>query len=292
MTAAVATTKTEPAVQPAAGRRSAIVALASRMGVEPDQLFLSSLRQVAFKSPNATNEQLLALCVVANQYQLNPFTKELFAFPDKSGGVVPIVSVDGWARIMNDHEQFDGMEFVEPDDGAWCECVIYRKDRAHPLKAREFLAECRRNTEPWKQWPRRMLRHKAMIQAARMAFGFAGIYDPDEGERIIEGQTLPAMPASASRTEQAKAALAGTGKVASVAEQAAGEVDDIDAQAIPHFDEKTAIEALHSAPDVATLKRAWDDIRADFLGSNRQIPLPVEAAFNERMEAISQERKA
>lgn len=187
-------------------KRSALVALAGRMGVEPDKLFLSSLRSVAFKSPNATDEQLLALCVVANQYGLNPFTKELYAFPDKGGGVVPIVSVDGWARIMNDHEAFDGMEFVEADDGAWCECVIYRKDRQHPLKAREFLAECRRNTDPWKQWPRRMLRHKAMIQAARMAFGFAGIYDPDEGERIIEGQAAPA-PTGRTRTEQVKSLL-------------------------------------------------------------------------------------
>ena len=29
-----------------------------------------------------------------------------------------------------------------------------------------------------------MLRHKAMIQAARLAFGFTGIYDEDEAERI------------------------------------------------------------------------------------------------------------
>lgn len=31
-----------------------------------------------------------------------------------------------------------------------------------------------------------MLRHKAMIQGARLAFGFVGIYDQDEAERIVE----------------------------------------------------------------------------------------------------------
>ena len=31
-----------------------------------------------------------------------------------------------------------------------------------------------------------MLRHKAMIQAARYAFGFSGIYDEDEGAKIAE----------------------------------------------------------------------------------------------------------
>ena len=35
----------------------------------------------------------------------------------------------------------------------------------------------------WQKWPRRMLRHKALIQAARVAFGFAGLSDEDEFER-------------------------------------------------------------------------------------------------------------
>lgn len=191
---------------PSTQKRSALAALATRMGVEPDALFLSSLKAVAFKSPNATNEQLLALCVVANQYGLNPFTKELYAFPDR-GGIVPIVSVDGWARIMNEQAAFDGMEFVEAEDASWVECIIYRKDRQHPLRAREYLSECKRNTDPWKSHPRRMLRHKAMIQAARMAFGFSGIYEPDEGERIIEAQATPVAVQGATQTEKLKALL-------------------------------------------------------------------------------------
>jgi hypothetical protein len=35
-----------------------------------------------------------------------------------------------------------------------------------------------------------MLRHKAMIQCARLAFGFAGIYDQDEAERIAEAAPI------------------------------------------------------------------------------------------------------
>jgi hypothetical protein len=46
------------------------------------------------------------------------------------------------------------------------------------------MAECKRDTDTWKKWPARMLRHKAAIQAARYAFGFAGIYDLDEAERM------------------------------------------------------------------------------------------------------------
>ena len=58
-------------------------------------------------------------------------------------------------------------------------------------------------TEPWKRWPRRMLRHKALIQAARIAFGFAGIYDEDEGNRMAEVPDLSA-PSDASAEEPPK----------------------------------------------------------------------------------------
>ena len=158
------------------------------------------LKATAFKSgTQVTDAQMTALLVVANQYGLNPFTKEIFAFPDK-GGIVPVVGVDGWARIMNNHPQFDGMEFsfTESTDTteASCTCTIHRKDRSHPVSATEFLAECKRDNSPaWKSHPRRMLRHKSMIQAARLAFGFGGIYDQDEAERIVEVDITPRQPA-------------------------------------------------------------------------------------------------
>ena len=149
-----------------------------------------TLKSTAFKSNTVvTDEQMTALLIVANQYGLNPFTREIFAFPDK-GGIVPVVGVDGWSRIMNTHPQFDGMDFKF--DGDSCTCVIYRKDRTHPVSATEYMEECKRDNSPaWKSHPRRMLRHKAMIQAARLAFGFTGIYDQDEAERIVEIDVTP-----------------------------------------------------------------------------------------------------
>jgi len=42
------------------------------------------------------------------------------------------------------------------------------------------------------------LRHKALIQAARLAFGFSGIYDQDEAERIVSARVGPAAYAKAS----------------------------------------------------------------------------------------------
>lgn len=170
---------------------SALVALSSKLaatfsvGTDGTEL-LSVLKSTAFKG-QVSDAQMTALLIVAQQYGLNPWTKEIYAFPDRQNGIVPVVGVDGWARIINANPQFDGMDFAQDDES--CTCVIYRKDRAHPIKVTEWMAECRRDgVGPWKSHPRRMLRHKAMIQCARIAFGFVGIYDEDEAQRIIEGE--------------------------------------------------------------------------------------------------------
>lgn len=179
-----AITKRETIEAPAA--RSVLASMAQRYHTDSNKL-LDTLKNTAFKG--ATNEQLMALCIVADQYRLNPFTKEIYAFPDKGGGIVPVVGIDGWLRIINDHPQYDGME-VEGDD-VECTVTIYRKDRTHATKCTEYMAECKRNTAVWSSHPARMLRHKAIIQCARMAFGFA-LKDPDEAERIIEAEVGPA----------------------------------------------------------------------------------------------------
>ena len=198
--------------------------LAAKLDMGDDGIdLIETLKATAFKG-EVTNAQMTALMVVANQYGLNPWTKEIYAFPDKNNGIVPVVGVDGWARIINDNPQFDGMEFAQPDEmvrmpgansdaPAWIECAMYRKDRTRPVIIREYLDEAYREPfkgkfgpviGPWQTHPKRFLRHKAMIQCARMAFGYGGIYDQDEAERITERDmgaaevvsSRPAQPAA------------------------------------------------------------------------------------------------
>lgn len=189
---------------------SLLTKLATRYNVEPSKM-LTTLKATAFKVKNgeATNEQMMALLIVADQYKLNPWTKEIYAFPDKQNGIIPVVGVDGWSRIINEHPEFDGMEFnesenqVTPEGGKqcpeWMECVIYRKDRKHPIKVKEYIDEVYRPpfkgsgsngayevNGPWQSHTKRFLRHKTLIQCARIAFGFVGIYDEDEAQRIME----------------------------------------------------------------------------------------------------------
>ena len=195
------------------------------MGADGSDL-IETLKATAFKG-EVTNAQMTALMVVANQYGLNPWTKEIYAFPDKNNGIVPVVGVDGWARIINDNPQFDGMEFAQSDEKvrmpgansdapAWIECAMYRKDRTRPVIIREYLDEVYREpfkgkfglvAGPWQTHPKRFLRHKAMIQCARMAFGYGGIFDQDEAERIIE-KDMGAAEVVSSRQAQAAAPAA------------------------------------------------------------------------------------
>ncbi|MDO9471928.1 MAG: RecT family recombinase [Caulobacter sp.] len=184
-------------IDPKPARRSVVAEVAHRYGMEADA-FEATLRKTVVKG-DVSREEFAALMVVANQYGLNPLTKEFYAFPAKGGGIQPIVSIDGWSRIINDHPAFDGMEFEDIREGAELlaiTCRMHRKDRSRPIEATEYMVECKRGTDVWKQWPRRMLRHKAMIQCARYAFGFGGIVDQDEYERMID-----VTPAAATRPD-------------------------------------------------------------------------------------------
>jgi len=182
-------------------KQSALAIMASKFSVEPARL-LETLK--ATLMPKATNEELLSFVVTANQYGLNPFTREIYAFPARNGGIQPVVSVDGWIRMMNNHASFDGIQFTTEDkDGKpfSVTATIYLKDRSRPVEVTEYFSECSRNTEPWKVNPRRMLRHKALIQCARVAVGFSGISDDEEAIPQVALNVTPSRPIFRSKLE-------------------------------------------------------------------------------------------
>jgi phage recombination protein Bet len=175
-------------------KASALAVMAAKVNVDPAKLH-QTLKATVFKG--ASDEELLALVVVANTYGLNPLLKELYAFPAKGGGIVPVVSIDGWVSMVNNHPAMDGMEFEEhrADDGKLLAitCRIWRKDRSKPISVTEHLSECKRSTEPWKM-ENRMLRHKSLMQCARYAFGFSGITDEDEAKDIAGMRNVTPEP--------------------------------------------------------------------------------------------------
>lgn len=195
-------------------KKSVISRFAANYGVDQDKV-IQTLKNTAFRVKNGevTNEQMMALLIVAEQHKLNPFTREIYAFPDKQNGIIPVVGVDGWSRIINEKPTFNGMQFRESENilelpdakrcPEWIECSIFDSKREYPVSAKEYLDEVYRPpfegtgkdgkykvNGPWQTHTKRMLRHKAMIQCARMAYGFSGFFDPDEAERIIEAEVV------------------------------------------------------------------------------------------------------
>ena len=154
-------------------RPSLVRKIANRYDVDPDKM-LETLKATVFKG-NVSNEQMMALLIVADRYQLDPFTREIFAFPDKQSGVIPVVSVDGWSSIVSNHPQSNGYTLEDENDEQGnpiaCKGTMWRKDYAHPVVIREYFREVKRDTGPWKSHPHRMLRHKTFIQLARMDTG-------------------------------------------------------------------------------------------------------------------------
>lgn len=191
-------------------RRSLIVRLAERYSVDPEKL-LPLLKATAFRQrPNrdgvvrdASNEEMFALLIIADKYELDPFTKELYAYLDpKSGAIIAVVSVDGWIRLINRQPTLRSLAFNYSDETTthkgktvpvWMECEIMRSDRDKPVIIREYFAEVVREVSfatPWDSHPNRMLRHKTLIQSARVAYGFGGLHDDDEAQRILDAQEV------------------------------------------------------------------------------------------------------
>ena len=190
------------AAREAEGRpRNALEAMSAKLEISPANLKKTLLNTVFSECKN--DEQFMALIVVSNTFGLNPLLKEIYAFPAKGGGIVPMVSVDGWIRLMNEHPAFDGIEFEYTLDSKGAtvaiEAIIYRSDRTHPVKVMEFMEECKGTTGPWQKSPRRMLRHRALIQGVRIAFGFSGIAAEGE-EEMIDGGTITAQSLPSRQT--------------------------------------------------------------------------------------------
>lgn len=174
-------------------RKKALEILGESLQIDPPMLLAILKNQIM---PGASDDEIAAITIIANVYDLNPILRELYAFPDpKRKRIVPVVGVDGWAKIINRQTDYDGCEFkmeMTPEGKPIsCTCKLYSKSRSHPLEITEYFDECKRNTDPWTNMPKRMLRHKAFIQAGRVAFGISGIYDEDEARDIVVKDVTP-----------------------------------------------------------------------------------------------------
>ena len=192
---------------------------AERMGVPPEQLYSTLLKVIFKRSEGVREEELLAFLLVCEKYGLDPFLKEIYPTLTQKQGLLPVVSVDGWLRLLHRQDDFDGLsiefsdekttvELVDRMAGKYavtaptkCRVAIHLKNKSYPVTIEEYFAEVVRSTDPWRTHPCRMLRHKAVIQCIRVAYSFGGIYDADEAGAIAESVEREAQAAGFATQE-------------------------------------------------------------------------------------------
>jgi phage recombination protein Bet len=191
-------TKSEPQVsaqhRPLTPTQSVVDRSVQRSGLSYDSFVRLIIQSALSRLSIWSQADLDRLLLLAERLGLDPLSNEIYATelssePGKKPRIFFVVGVDGWSKIINAHPQFDGIRFVESAPGGdelpqYFECTIFRKDRKVATSVREYMHEAHTNQGAWLTHPRRMLRHKAMVQCARVCFGLSGIYEPDEAQRI------------------------------------------------------------------------------------------------------------
>lgn len=177
---------------------SLVAQLAADWGTDPaglKTLLIETCFRINYPQAPLNNEELMRLLRLCHRYRLNPFLGEICARRSSTGLVIPSVSLDGWLKILNSFSDYNGMEVSMSErevriDGVpvpeWCEVTIYRRSIDHPVAHREYAVECVTEDPAWKQHPRRMLKRRTTVQAARYAFGVSvGFFEISEDPELI-----------------------------------------------------------------------------------------------------------
>ena len=193
----------QPAAPPRAG---AVERAARRAGLGTEELlgYLAALAGAQAYQPTdgkptpATSlaprrADLVRLLLACERLGLDPLAGEAYLAAPEHSPQAPaqvVLGLGGWVRLLSGHPQVCGVEFAEGpprEDGSglpeWASCTIHRRDRPVATTAREYMDEARGATGAWLTHPRRMLRHCALVQCARVAIGepaaqFSGEVDP------------------------------------------------------------------------------------------------------------------
>jgi len=190
----VTKTRSEKQISPLA---KALKRAAQEITMTPKELtaWLSQYPQLS----EATQETCLRLIA---EYRLNPRADEIDLVQFEADRWQVFITLNGWAKLINAHPAFCGIEFSEASELAegvpiWMGCAIYRTDRVKPIEVKEYFSEMKTEHAAWQQMPRRMLRHRAMQQCARLAFG---ITVPEcKPSDFLHNKLIPKMNSSESK---------------------------------------------------------------------------------------------
>ena len=214
------------------------------LGVPADKA-CDLLRQVWRTSkdqpPLTDAEMFMGMSLIA-RYGLDPIAKEVY-LTRTSKGLVCIIGIDGWIKILDRTEGYDGFEQQEKfDDKGELACVetrIYSKKRKRPTTYRGYAMEYRKvagvvaRDMPWHMLRLFSLRHAARLftplggsivteEEARWMNAYAAA--PDEQKNLAQKLHDKAAALGTAIAKRAKEIDAGNGEGDAPQQEPAGKV--------------------------------------------------------------------
>ena len=136
------------------------------------KLLMDYLKQT---NSNLLQNEMAQFVAIATTFNLNPWKREVYAIAYGQGNgrkLSIIVGYEVYLRRAEEFPQYDGYEtkFNGTVADMSCTCIVYRKDRNHPIGATVFLREYTQNNQMWNNKPHVMLEKVAIATALRRAF--------------------------------------------------------------------------------------------------------------------------
>ena len=136
------------------------------------KLLMDYLKQT---NSNLLQNEMAQFVAIATTFNLNPWKREVYAIAYGQGNnrkLSIIVGYEVYLRRAEEFPQYDGYETKFFGEGAdmGCTCIVYRKDRNHPIGSTVFLREYTQNNAMWGNKPHVMLEKVAIATAMRRAF--------------------------------------------------------------------------------------------------------------------------
>lgn len=216
-------------------RKNVVGRAASFLGVRIDRVF-DLLRGVI--KENFSDDQLMHAVSLIARYGLDPFTKEIYVAVMDGGRIATVMGYDGWLKVCNQIETYDGFEFFEtlrdPEDPesdlVSVEYVVHDTRRTHPgrykARMRRWCPKRHKAKGGWQdgphpatQWysnPEHMLHIRAHCHAIRRTYSLGQVYVEGEldgladamADHVGDRPSRPAEPTPQKKRAPAKELVA------------------------------------------------------------------------------------
>lgn len=237
-----------------------------------------------------TKEDIFTFLVQCKNLGLNPLLKQIYGFVSR-GKLAIVVSIEGWNAIANRSPQFDGCSFefgpvsvrdlqyskttynngsrssgmvtVKRNVADWVKCIIYRKDRGHPIAVTTYFDEAFTGSEPWATMPMQMLQNRAFVNSVRKAFNVCA-YSEDDQFFNMAPEPVPVSAESPEPNDKLTGMVADAVIIDAVPdpvpELTTPEPASILGQVVPGFDPDVDIPELESKPKKTRKKKTAEPV--------------------------------